>query len=344
MVIKQAVGVCAAITPWNFPLAMITRKCAPAIAAGCTVVVKPAEATPLTALALAVLSEEAGIPAGVFNVITARHGKDVGKTLTTHSMVRKISFTGSTEVGAQLLKQSADTVKNVSMELGGNAPFIVFDDADIDQAIEGAMASKYRNSGQTCICANRFIVQTGIYDRFSVALAKRSSELAVGNGMEAGIQQGPLINRAAMQKVELIVQDAVDKGACILTGGQPHALGGNFYQPTVLTELNQNMDVAQKEIFGPVSPVFKFKTEEEAIALANDTPYGLAAYFYTNDMRRVWRLSESLDFGMVGINEGVISTELAPFGGMKASGLGREGSKYGMDEYIELKYLCLGGF
>lgn len=343
LVQKQPVGVCSAITPWNFPLAMITRKCAPAIAAGCTVVVKPAEATPLTALALAELAEQAGLPSGVFNVVTASQGKEVGEVLSTHPLIRKISFTGSTGVGKLLLKQSADTVKRVSMELGGNAPFIVFDDADMDKAIEGAMASKYRNTGQTCVCANRFIVHEDVYDEFAQRLAERSAAMVVGNGMDDGVQQGPLINQAAVDKVQSLVSDAVEKGAHVLTGGKPHPLGGSFYQPTVLTELNQEMAIAQEEIFGPVCPIFKFSTDQEAIEIANSTPYGLAAYFYSQNIARVWQVASALDYGMIGINEGIISTELAPFGGMKESGMGREGSKYGLDEYLEVKYLCMGG-
>ncbi|MFC3149762.1 NAD-dependent succinate-semialdehyde dehydrogenase [Litoribrevibacter euphylliae] len=343
LVQKQPVGVCSAITPWNFPLAMITRKCAPAIAAGCTVVVKPAEATPLTALALAELAEQAGMPSGVFNVVTASQGKEVGEVLSTHPLIRKISFTGSTGVGKLLLKQSADTVKRVSMELGGNAPFIVFDDADMDKAIEGAMASKYRNTGQTCVCANRFIVHEDVYDEFAQRLAERSAAMVVGNGMDDGVQQGPLINQAAVDKVQSLVSDAVEKGAHVLTGGKPHPLGGSFYQPTVLTELNQEMSIAQEEIFGPVCPIFKFSTDQEAIEIANSTPYGLAAYFYSQNIARVWQVATALDYGMIGINEGIISTELAPFGGMKESGMGREGSKYGLDEYLEVKYLCMGG-
>jgi len=337
------VGVCTAITPWNFPLAMITRKCAPAIAAGCTMVVKPAEATPLTALALAELAEQAGIPKGVFSVVTASEGRTVGEVLTTHPLVRKISFTGSTPVGKLLMKQSADTVKRVSMELGGNAPFIVFDDADIDKALDGAIASKYRNTGQTCVCANRFIVHEAVAESFANALAERSSMLKVGDGLDEGVQQGPLINDAALEKVKSLVADAVEKGAKVLTGGQPHALGGNFFEPTVLTDLDDSMAIAHEEIFGPVCPVFTFKTDQQAIEIANSTPYGLAAYFYSQDMNRIWNVAGALDFGMVGINEGIISTELAPFGGMKESGTGREGSKYGLDEYLEVKYLCMGG-
>ena len=343
MAIKQPVGVCSAITPWNFPLAMITRKVAPAIAAGCTAVVKPAESTPLTALALANLAGQAGLPKGVFNVVTASHGKDVGEVLSTHPLVRKVSFTGSTPVGKLLIKQAADTVKRVSMELGGNAPFIVFDDADLDTAVEGAMASKYRNTGQTCVCVNRFLVQDGIYDRFAQALAEKSKTLKVGNGLEEGVQQGPLINDAGREKVETLLKDATDKGARILTGGKPHALGGNFFEPTVLTEVTPDMRLSKEEIFGPLSAITRFKDEEEAIQLANDTQFGLAAYFYSGNLARIWRVAEALEYGMVGINEGLISTEVAPFGGVKESGLGREGSHHGMDEYLEVKYLCMGG-
>ncbi|EAT13908.1 NAD-dependent succinate-semialdehyde dehydrogenase [Bermanella marisrubri] len=344
LVNKQPVGVCSAITPWNFPLAMITRKCAPAIAAGCTIVIKPAEATPLTALALCELAEQAGLPKGVLNVVTASSGKEVGEVLSTHPLVKKISFTGSTPVGKILLKQSADTVKKLSMELGGNAPFIVFDDADIDAAIKGAMASKYRNTGQTCVCANRFIVQSGIHDEFVKALAKASDELKLGNGLDEGITQGPLINKAAIDKVSGLVDDAKKKGADVVTGGEPFSSkGGYFYKPTVLTGIKDGMDIATEEIFGPVCPVFKFDKEEEAIAIANDTPFGLAAYFYSQNLSQIWRVADELEYGMVGINEGIISTEVAPFGGVKESGMGREGSKYGIDEYIEMKYLCMGG-
>ncbi len=343
LAIKQPVGVCSAITPWNFPLAMITRKVAPAIAAGCTAVVKPAESTPLTALALADLAGQAGLPKGVFNVVTASHGKDVGEVLSTHPLVRKVSFTGSTPVGKLLIKQAADTVKRVSMELGGNAPFIVFDDADLHAAVDGAMASKYRNTGQTCVCVNRFLVQDGIYDRFAQALAEKSKTLKVGNGLEEGVQQGPLINDAGREKVETLLKDATDKGARILTGGKPHALGGNFFEPTVLTEVTPDMRLSKEEIFGPLSAITRFKDEEEAIQLANDTQFGLAAYFYSGSLARIWRVAESLEYGMVGINEGLISTEVAPFGGVKESGLGREGSHHGMDEYLEVKYLCMGG-
>lgn len=341
--IKQPVGVCTAITPWNFPLAMIGRKVGPALAAGCTMVVKPAEATPFTALALAQLGEEAGLPAGVFNVVTASNGKAVGEVLSTHPLVRKISFTGSTPVGKQLIKQAADSVKKVSMELGGNAPFIVFDDADLDAAVDGAIASKYRNTGQTCVCVNRFIVQAGIHDQFAQKLAERSKQLKVGNGLDEGVQQGPLINDAGLKKVETLLKDATDQGAKVLTGGQRHSLGGNFFEPTVLTGITPKMRISQEEIFGPLSAISVFNTENEAIAMANDTPFGLASYFYSGNLARIWRVAEALEYGMVGINEGLISTEIAPFGGVKESGLGREGSHYGLDEYLEIKYLCLGG-
>lgn len=343
LAIKQPVGVCAAITPWNFPLAMITRKVAPALAAGCTMVVKPAEATPLTALALADLGTQAGLPAGVLNIVTASHGKDVGEVLSTHPLVRKLSFTGSTPVGKILLKQAADSVKRVSMELGGNAPFIVFDDADLDAAVAGAMASKYRNTGQTCVCVNRFLVQQGIAPAFAEKLAEASRNLQVGDGLAEGTQQGPLINQAGLAKVEELLEDAIQQGATVVTGGQRHALGGNFFEPTVLSGVKPDMRIAREEIFGPLAAISTFNTEEEAITMANDTPFGLASYFYTQDMARIWRVSEALEYGMVGINEGIISTEVAPFGGVKESGVGREGSHYGIDEYLELKYLCMGG-
>ncbi|HYD94506.1 MAG TPA: NAD-dependent succinate-semialdehyde dehydrogenase [Noviherbaspirillum sp.] len=343
VVIKQPVGVTAAITPWNFPIAMITRKVGPALAAGCTSVVKPAEATPLCALALAELGERAGIPQGVLNVVTTARPAEVGTELTGNPTVRKLSFTGSTPVGKRLMAQCAETVKKVSLELGGNAPFIVFDDADVDAAVRGAMASKYRNAGQTCVCANRLIVQDGIYDLFAEKLAQAVRELKVGDGMEDGVQIGPLINDAAAGKVERLVEDALSKGAHAIAGGKPHALGGNFFTPTVLTDVTPAMMIAQEEIFGPVAPLFRFKTDEEAVALANNTRYGLAAYFYSRDIGRVWRVAEQLEYGMVGINEGMISNEVAPFGGMKESGVGREGSRYGIDEYLQIKYLCLGG-
>jgi succinate-semialdehyde dehydrogenase / glutarate-semialdehyde dehydrogenase len=342
VVIKQAVGVAAAITPWNFPSAMITRKCAPALAAGCTVVIKPASSTPLSALALAELAHRAGIPAGVFNVVTG-DARVIGEELTRNPLVRKLSFTGSTEIGQQLMAQCATTVKKVSLELGGNAPFIVFDDADIEQAVAGALASKYRNSGQTCICANRLLVQSGIYARFAKALAAEVSRLQVGDGAKVGTQQGPLINQAALEKVEEYIADAVEKGATVLCGGQRHELGGYFFQPTVLANITPNMRVAKEEIFGPVAPLFQFDTEAEAIALANDTEFGLAAYFYSRDIGRVWRVAEALEYGMVGINDGMISSEAAPFGGIKASGIGREGGYYGIEEFLETKYLCFGG-
>lgn len=342
LVIKQAVGVCAAITPWNFPSAMLTRKLGPAMAAGCTMVCKPAEQTPLSALALAVLGAEAGVPAGVFNIITG-DPVAIGGELTASPVVRKLSFTGSTEVGKLLMQQCAPTLKKLSMELGGNAPFIVFDDADVDAAVEGAMASKYRNAGQTCVCANRFLVQAGIYDTFAAKLAAKVTRLQVGNGLEAGINQGPLIDEAALNKVEELVADAVKGGATVVGGGGRHELGGTFYKPTVLTNVLPTMRVAKEEIFGPVAPLFKFHEEAEAIQMANDTEYGLAAYFYARDMGRIWRVSEALEYGMVGVNTGMVSTEVAPFGGVKHSGFGREGSRYGIDEYMELKYINMGG-
>ena len=342
VVLKQPVGVVAGITPWNFPAAMITRKCAPALAAGCPVVIKPALETPFSALALAELGERAGFPPGVINVITGP-AKAIGGELTANPTVRKLSFTGSTEVGKLLMRQCADTVKKISLELGGNAPFIVFDDADLDAAVAGAMLSKYRNAGQTCVCANRILVQDGIYDEFAAALAAAAADIEVGNGMTDGVQQGPLINGPAVDKVEAHIADAVSHGARIVTGGERHTLGGTFFQPTVLADVTPIMAVAREETFGPVAPLFRFKDEAEAIRLANDTQYGLAAYFYSRDMGRVWRVAEALEYGIVGINEGIISTEVAPFGGMKESGLGREGSKYGIEEFLEIKYLCVGG-
>jgi succinate-semialdehyde dehydrogenase/glutarate-semialdehyde dehydrogenase len=342
IVIKQPIGVVAAITPWNFPLAMITRKCAPALAVGCPVIVKPASSTPFSALALAELAERAGFPKGVFNVITG-DAKDIGTELTANPLIRKLSFTGSTEIGKLLMQQCAGTVKKVSLELGGNAPFIVFDDADIDAAVEGAIASKYRNTGQTCVCANRLLIQEGIYNEFAGKLAHVVNQLKVGDGLQGETQQGPLINMAAVEKVETHIQDAVSQGARILCGGQRHQLGGSFFQPTVLTNVTPKMRIAQEETFGPVAPLFRFKTEAEAIALANDTPFGLASYFYSRDLGRVWRVAEALEYGMVGVNEGVISTEVAPFGGVKESGIGREGSKYGTEEFLEVKYICMGG-
>jgi len=339
VVIKQPIGVCAAITPWNFPLAMITRKVAPALAAGCTVVVKPAEQTPLTALALAVLAEAAGFPAGVFNVLTG-DPVAIGGELTASPVVRKLSFTGSTEVGRLLMAQSAPTIKKLSLELGGNAPFIVFDDADVDAAVNGALIAKYRNTGQTCVCANRILVQAGVYEEFARKLAARAGELKVGAGIEDGVAQGPLIDDGALAKVEAHVADALAKGARVLCGGARHERGGNFYQPTVLADVTPAMLVAREETFGPVAPLFRFTTEAEAITMANDTEFGLAAYFYSRDVARCWRVGEALEYGMVGVNTGLISNEVAPFGGIKQSGLGREGSKYGIEDYLEIKYLC----
>ncbi len=343
VVLKQPVGVVAAITPWNFPNAMITRKAGPALAAGCPFVIKPAAETPLSALALAELAERAGLPKGVFNVVTSKRASAVGKVLTQHPLVRKFSFTGSTEVGKILMAQCATTVKKVSLELGGNAPFIVFDDADLDAAVAGAMLSKYRNMGQTCVCANRILVQDGVYDAFAAKYAAAAAALKVGDGFEPGVMQGPLINAEAVAKVEELVADALGKGATALTGGKRHVLGGTFYEPTVLTEATPAMRIAREEVFGPVAPLFRFRDEAHAIALANDTEYGLAAYFYARDLGRVWRVAEGLDYGIVGINEGIISTEVAPFGGWKESGLGREGSKYGIEDYVETKYLAMGG-
>jgi succinate-semialdehyde dehydrogenase/glutarate-semialdehyde dehydrogenase len=343
LVLKQPIGVCAAITPWNFPAAMITRKVAPALAAGCPVVVKPAEQTPLTALALASLAERAGFPPGVFNVLTssAAHAPLIGAELTGNPTVRKLSFTGSTEVGRLLMAQCAPTLKKISLELGGNAPFIVFDDADVDAAVAGAMASKYRNAGQTCVCANRLLVQAGVYEAFAQKLAAEVACLKVGAGTTAGVNQGPLIDAQALEKVEAHVADAVAQGARILTGGKRHALGGTFFEPTVLADVTPAMRCAREETFGPVAPLFKFHNEAEAIALANATEYGLASYFYARDLARVWRVAEALEYGMVGVNVGLIANEVAPFGGVKQSGIGREGSKYGIEEYLELKYVCL---
>ncbi|MGY4878974.1 NAD-dependent succinate-semialdehyde dehydrogenase [Vreelandella aquamarina] len=343
LVFREPVGVVAAITPWNFPLAMITRKCAPALAAGCTVVIKPAEATPLTALAAAYLALEAGLPAGTINVVTSQKPASVGEVLTTDPRVRKVSFTGSTPVGKHLMAQCASTVKKTAMELGGNAPFIVFDDADVDAAVAGALASKYRNAGQTCVCTNRFLVQDGIYDRFVAKLTERVEALQVGSGLEDGNTIGPLINQAAIDKVQSHVDDAVSQGARLMCGGKPHAAGERFFAPTVLADVTADMRVASEETFGPLAPVFRFTNDEEAIALANDTPFGLAAYFYASDYRRIWHTMEALEYGMVGVNEGIISTELAPFGGVKESGLGREGSHHGLEEFTELKYVCVGG-
>ncbi len=342
LVTKEPVGVCAAITPWNFPSAMITRKAGPALAAGCTMVLKPAEQTPLSALALAELGERAGVPAGVFNVVIGK-ATAIGGVLTASPVVRKLTFTGSTGVGRLLMQQCAGTIKKLSLELGGNAPFIVFDDADVDAAVAGAIASKYRNAGQTCVCSNRFLVQAGIYDTFAAKLATAVAALKVGKGTEEGVTQGPLIDDAAIAKVESLVADAVGKGARVITGGKRHALGRTWYEPTILADVTPAMAVAKEEIFGPVAPLFRFETEEQAIAMANDTEFGLASYFYTQSNARVWRVSRKLEYGMVGINTGLISTEVAPFGGVKNSGLGREGSKYGLDEYMEIKYLSLGG-
>jgi succinate-semialdehyde dehydrogenase / glutarate-semialdehyde dehydrogenase len=342
VVIKQPVGVVACITPWNFPLAMITRKAGPAIAAGCTVVIKPAEQTPFSALALAELAERAGVPQGVFNVVTGEP-REIGAELTSNPAVRKLSFTGSTEVGKLLMAQCAGTVKKLSLELGGNAPFIVFEDADLNAAVEGAIASKYRNTGQTCVCANRLLIHDRVYDAFAASLASAVNELKPASGLESGATQGPLIDDAAIEKVESHIRDAQSKGAKVLVGGKRHLLRGRFFEPTILTEVTPAMAVAREETFGPVAPLFRFKTEAEAIALANDTEFGLAAYFYGRDIARVWRVAEALEYGIVGINTGIISTEVAPFGGVKESGLGREGSKYGIEEYLETKYLCFGG-
>jgi succinate-semialdehyde dehydrogenase/glutarate-semialdehyde dehydrogenase len=340
VVLREPIGVCAAITPWNFPAAMITRKVGPALAAGCPIVVKPASATPYSALALAVLAERAGVPKGVFSVVTGS-AKAIGGEMTANPVVRKVSFTGSTGIGKVLLAQCAQTVKKTSMELGGNAPFIVFDDADLDAAAEGAIASKYRNAGQTCVCANRLLVQDGVYDAFAARLAERVAKLKVGNGMEAGVTTGPLIDPAAVAKVEEHIADAVARGARVVTGGKRHALGGLFFEPTILADVTPAMKVAREETFGPVAPLFRFRDEAEALRMANDTEFGLAAYFYARDLGRVWRVSEGLEYGMVGINTGLISTEVAPFGGVKESGLGREGSKYGIEDYLEVKYLCM---
>jgi succinate-semialdehyde dehydrogenase/glutarate-semialdehyde dehydrogenase len=342
IVLKQPVGVVAAITPWNFPNAMITRKAGAALAAGCTIVVKPASATPFSALALAELALEAGIPPGVLNVVTGASGV-VGEVLTSSPIVRKLTFTGSTEVGKKLMEQCAGTVKKVSMELGGNAPFIVFDDADLDAAVSGVMASKFRNTGQTCVCANRIFVQDGVYDRFAAKLKERIEAQVVGNGLEPGVTLGPLIDSAAVEKVEEHIGDALALGAKLLIGGQRHQLGGHFFQPTILLEISPKAKLMSEETFGPVAPLIRFSTEDEVVAMANDTPYGLAAYFYTSNYERSWRVAEALECGIVGLNEGIISTEVAPFGGIKESGVGREGSKYGVDDYVEIKYICAGG-
>jgi len=342
LVLKEPVGVVAAITPWNFPSAMITRKAGPALAAGCPVVLKPASATPFSALAMAELGERAGIPRGIFSVVTGSAAA-IGKELSTHPSVRKLTFTGSTEIGKQLMAQCASTVKKVSMELGGNAPFIVFDDADLDAAVVGAIASKYRNTGQTCVCTNRFLVQAGVYDKFADKLATAVGQLKVGDGLRGETQQGPLIDMAAVQKVEEHIADALAKGAKVVAGGKRHALGGSFFQPTVITGATPGMAMAREETFGPVAPLFRFETEAEALKMANDTEFGLAAYFYTRDLARSWRVSEGLEYGIVGVNTGLISTEVAPFGGVKESGVGREGSRYGIEDFLVIKYTCIGG-
>lgn len=342
IVIKEPIGVCAAVTPWNFPSAMITRKAGPALATGCTIVIKPASSTPYSALALCELAERAGIPAGVLNVVTGSSGQ-IGGELTSNSKVRKLSFTGSTEIGKVLMRQCADTVKKVSMELGGNAPFIVFDDADIDAAVTGAIQSKYRNAGQTCVCANRIFAHEDVYDEFAEKLANAVREMKVGDGLEEGTEVGPLIDVAAVEKVEAHINDAIAKGAEVAVGGSRHERGGTFFQPTVIKHVKVNMDVSNEETFGPLAPLFKFSNEDEIIEMANATEFGLAAYLYSRDIGRVWRMSEALEYGIVGINTGIISTEVAPFGGMKESGFGREGSKYGIEDYVEVKYLCVAG-
>ncbi len=341
IVLREPIGVVAAITPWNFPLAMITRKCAPALASGCPVVIKPAEDTPLSALALAELADRAGLPKGVLNIITSKRAKEVGSELTGNPLVRKLSFTGSTEVGKILMRQSADTVKKVSLELGGNAPFIVFDDADLDRAIDGILASKYRNAGQTCVCANRIYVQAGVYEEIAKRLVAKVEAMKVGDGFADGVTQGPLIDSSAVEKVQEHIADATAHGAKVIAGGKPHALGGTFFEPTVVRDVTQSMRFATEETFGPVAPLFRFETEQEVIGMANDTIFGLAAYFFTRDYARIWRVSEALEYGIVGINTGIISNEVGPFGGVKQSGLGREGSKYGIEEYLEIKYLCV---
>src|ERR1700730_3647810 len=342
VVVKEPVGVCCAITPWNFPAAMITRKSGRALTAGCTMVAKPAESTPLSAFALAVLAERAGIPAGVFNVLTG-DPKAIGGEMTSNPDVRKITFTGSTEVGRLLMRQSADTIKKLSLELGGNAPLIVFDDADLDAAVEGTIISKFRNTGQTCVCANRIYVQDGVYDAFAEKLVTAVQQLKVGNGFESGVLRGPLIDENAVEKAEDHISDAVSKGARVLLGGKRHSLGGTFFEPTVLADVTAKMKIAREETFGPVAPLFRFYKDEEAVQFSNNTEFGLASYFFSRDIGRIWRVAEDLEYGMVGINTGLISTEVVPFGGMKQSGIGREGSHYGIDEYIEVKYLCFGG-
>jgi succinate-semialdehyde dehydrogenase/glutarate-semialdehyde dehydrogenase len=342
VVTKEPIGVCAAITPWNFPAAMITRKAGPALAAGCTMVIKPATQTPFSALAMAALAQQAGIPAGVINVVTGS-AAEIGEELSTNPTVRKLSFTGSTEIGKVLMEKCAGTVKKLSLELGGNAPFIVFDDADLDAAVEGAIASKYRNTGQTCVCANRLLVQDGVYDAFAQKLAARVKTLRVGDGLKGETDQGPLIDMKAVEKVEEHIGDALAHGAKVLAGGKRHTLGGSFFEPTVLAGVTPGMKIAREETFGPVAPLFRFKTEAEAVAMANDTEFGLAAYFYSRDIGRIWRVAEQVEYGIVGINTGLISTEVAPFGGMKESGFGREGSKYGIEDYLEVKYMLMGG-
>jgi succinate-semialdehyde dehydrogenase / glutarate-semialdehyde dehydrogenase len=342
VVLKEPIGVCAAITPWNFPAAMITRKAGPALAVGCTMVLKPASLTPYSALALAVLAERAGIPAGVFNVVSGASGA-IGAEMTSNPIVRKVTFTGSTEIGKLLIQQCATTVKKVAMELGGNAPFIVFDDADLDAAVEGAIASKYRNTGQTCVCTNRFLVQDGVYDAFTEKLAVAVGKMRVGDGLKGETEQGPLIDMNAVVKVEEHIADAVAKGARIVLGGKRHELGGSFFQPTILADVTPDMIVAREETFGPLAPLFRFTTDEEAIRMANDTEFGLASYFYSRDIGRIWRVAEALEYGIVDINAGIISSTVAPFGGVKESGIGREGSKYGVEDFLEIKYLCMGG-
>ncbi|WP_299591391.1 NAD-dependent succinate-semialdehyde dehydrogenase [uncultured Microbulbifer sp.] len=343
VVVKQPVGVTASITPWNFPSAMIARKVAPALATGCTFVAKPASETPLSAVALAVLAEKAGVPKGVFNVVVGKSSREIGAEMTGNPLVRKFTFTGSTAVGKQLQAQCADTIKKTSMELGGNAPFIVFDDADLDEAVKGAIVCKYRNAGQTCVCANRILVQEGVYDEFAKKFTEAVKALKVGDGTEEGVEVGPMINPGAVQDVKKLVEDAVSKGAKNLNDGGPSDLGECFYTPTVLSGVDDTMKLFKEEIFGPVAPLYKFSSEEEAIQMANDTEFGLASYFYSRDIGRIWRVAEGLEYGMVGINEGIISNEMAPFGGIKESGTGREGSKYGIDDYLEIKYLCMGG-
>jgi len=341
VVLREPIGVVCAITPWNFPNAMITRKAGPALAAGCPIVLKPATATPYSALALAELAERAGVPKGIFNVVTGSAGA-IGGEMTGNPIVRKLTFTGSTEIGKKLMEQCAQTIKKVSLELGGNAPFIVFDDADLDAAVEGALASKYRNMGQTCVCANRLLVQDGVYEEFAAKLSQAVSGLGVGSGLQEGVKQGPLIDMAAVEKVEEHIEDALSKGARVVVGGKRHTLGGSYFEPTILADVTTQMKVAREETFGPLAPLFRFKEEAEAIRMANDTEFGLASYFYTRDLSRAWRVSEGLEYGIVGLNTGIISTEVAPFGGMKESGLGREGSKYGIDDFLEMKYVCMG--